>query len=76
MFGRWKSAALHGLIGLTALAIVPLSCILVMEITREERAVRRCVAAVCTGPQVDHTGNGPEQAVRSRLRLAYDLVNR
>lgn len=47
MFGRWKSAALHGLIGLTALAIVPLSCILVMEMAGEQRTARHCAQAVC-----------------------------
>jgi hypothetical protein len=52
MFEKFKSVALHGLIGLGALAIVPLSCILVLTLTEEEHAIRHCQATVCEGPLV------------------------
>lgn len=53
MFEKFKSIALHSLIGLTALAIVPLSCVLVLALTEEEeQIVHHCPATVCQGPLV------------------------
>jgi hypothetical protein len=52
MVEKFKSIALHGLIGLTALAIVPLSCVLVLALTEDERIVHHCPATVCEGPLV------------------------
>jgi ABC-type glycerol-3-phosphate transport system permease component len=52
MFEKFKSAALHGLIGLAALAIVPLSCMLVLALTDEKQVVHQCPATVCQGPLV------------------------
>jgi hypothetical protein len=52
MFEKFKSIALHGLIGLTAFAIVPLSCVLVLALTEDEQVVHHCLATVCQGPLV------------------------
>jgi hypothetical protein len=67
MFEKFKSIALHGLIGLTAFAIVPLSCILVLVLTDEEQIVHNCPTNVCQGPLVSEYRNAANSAAKPQL---------
>jgi hypothetical protein len=73
MFERFKSIALHGLIGLTALAIVPLSCVVVLALTEEEQIVDHCTATVCQGPLVSEYRDMAGDAARPQA-ASYPAV--
>jgi hypothetical protein len=67
MFEKFKSAALHSLIGLTALTIVPLSCILVLKLTDEEQIVDHCGATVCQGPLVSEYRDAADGSAKPQM---------